>query len=145
MDIQAHSALSKRNHIVDMATDVAKMTHGKPYVYGGKTPAGFDCSGYVTYVYQRVFPKFPNGLSAADFQTHGFHTTQVPSPGDLVYFPAGRNSYDKKSYPDHVGIVLDATTWIGSQSSTGVAEVKMNNPWWNGRLRTYLKYGDIGE
>jgi len=42
-------------------------------------------------------------------------------PGAIVIFPA------RGGYPNHIGIVLDSATWIGSQSSTGVKDVNLSN------------------
>jgi hypothetical protein len=48
-------------------------------------------------------------------------------PGDLIMFPASNGM------PNHIGIVVDATHWIGCQSSTGVAKVLFTNPVWKAR------------
>src|SRR2546422_7128984 len=61
-----------------------------------------------------------------------FKETKTPQAGDLIFFPSGTNSYEVKKknnrvYPAHVGIVLDDGHWIGSQTSTGVAQVPMSS------------------
>ncbi|WP_400995830.1 C40 family peptidase [Agromyces sp. GXQ0307] len=62
---------------------VAQQYLGVPYVYGGATPAGFDCSGLVQYVYAQFGINLPHSSSA-----QGAAGTQIPLsqavPGDLV-------------------------------------------------------------
>ncbi|WP_160299847.1 hypothetical protein [Belnapia sp. F-4-1] len=49
----------------------------------------------------------------------------------VPFAPAGT------SRATHVGIVVSATGWIGSQSSTGVATVKFTNSYWQPRILSY--------
>ena len=62
---------------------VALQYEGVPYVYGGATPAGFDCSGYVMYVYAQFGISLPHSSTG-----QGAAGTQIPvseaQPGDLV-------------------------------------------------------------
>ena len=52
----------------------------------------------------------------------------------VPFAPAGT------SRATHVGIVVSATGWIGSQSSTGVATVKFTNSYWQPRILSYGRY-----
>lgn len=89
---------------------VAAQYLGTPYKYGGQGPGGFDCSGFVKY----VFNKFSINLNrtAADQYKHG-----IPVPkeelqiGDLVFFASGKNI-------DHVGIYSGDGKFIHSSSPT---------------------------
>ncbi|HLJ15032.1 MAG TPA: NlpC/P60 family protein [Bryobacteraceae bacterium] len=129
-----------REQLVDAANQASKDAAGKLYTPNGHTIAGFDCSGFVTYIYQKIFPHYLHLNTDAIESSALFRKVAFPQAGDLIFFPTGINPYDKKSYGNHVGIVLDGNTWIGSQTSTGVAKVKMLNPWWSSRTKFFLQY-----
>jgi cell wall-associated NlpC family hydrolase len=58
---------------------------GIPYVYGGTTPAGFDCSGYTQYIFAKVGKNLPR---TAEEQRQAATPVSNPQPGDLVFFGA---------------------------------------------------------
>ena len=77
--------------------ELAKKYLGTPYVYGGSSPSGFDCSGFVYFLYKNMGVTL--NRVAADQMTNG---TWVPKnalqPGDIVGFA------NKSGYINHVGI-----------------------------------------
>ncbi|TQM64270.1 C40 family peptidase [Humibacillus xanthopallidus] len=82
---------------------IAKSMFGVPYVYGGTTPSGFDCSGLTSYVYRQAGISIPRTASA---QKAAATPVSSPRPGDLVFF----------GYPVyHVGIYVSPGTMIDAQ------------------------------
>lgn len=66
---------------------IAKQYTGVPYVWGGTSPRGFDCSGFTQYVYRKAGINIPRTASA---QQAGAQRVSSPRPGDLIFsgFPA---------------------------------------------------------
>lgn len=73
----------------------AKRAYGVPYVYGGSSFSGFDCSGLVQYAYGQQGMHLPR---VAHAQMMTMRATTDPQPGDLVF------SVDARGYAYHVGI-----------------------------------------
>jgi cell wall-associated NlpC family hydrolase len=124
--------------IAAKAIEVGTLMAAKPYVWNGKTTDGFDCSGFVTHVFKALLPSQATSfeLDVAGFKTSAlFEDVAAGSQaaGDLVIFPGGAGAVN------HIGIVLDATYWIGSQSSTGVAKVKFSNTYWGQRTKVFRR------
>jgi peptidoglycan DL-endopeptidase CwlO len=97
----------QRRHVVPPAPQapassgvlgVAAGLAGIPYVYGGTTPAGFDCSGFTRYVFAKAGKSLPR---TAEGQRAAATPVSNPQPGDLVFF--GAPAY-------HVGIYAGGGT-----------------------------------
>jgi len=82
---------------------IAQSFFGVPYVYGGSSPSGFDCSGFTSYVYRQAGISIPRTASA---QQAAATRVSNPSPGDLVFF--GSPAY-------HVGIYVSPGRMIDAQ------------------------------
>ena len=93
----------------------AKTFLGKPYVYGGSSPSGFDCSGFTSYVYKHF--GYTLSRSAAGQASNGTKVEKSElQPGDLVIFK--NNSLTKIG---HVGIYIGDNKMIhASEPKTGV-------------------------
>lgn len=109
---------------------VAKKQLGVKYTFGGSKPStGFDCSGYVTYVYNNA------GISTARKSAAGFYSSakKVSSPqvGDLVFFA---NTY--KAGISHVGIYIGNSQMI-SASDGGVSVANINSSYWKTHFAGY--------
>jgi peptidoglycan DL-endopeptidase CwlO len=89
--------------------DVASSLTGISYRYGGTTTAGFDCSGYTQYVFDKVGVALPR---TAEQQRQATTPVSDPQAGDLVFFGAPAH---------HVGIYAgNGTMWDSPQSGSSV-------------------------
>jgi cell wall-associated NlpC family hydrolase len=80
----AVSSSSRGSEIVSIASRYI----GTPYVVGGATPAGFDCSGLVTYVYAQVGISLPHSSSAIRSASNVTVISRAEAqPGDLIWSP----------------------------------------------------------
>ncbi len=72
--------------LAERVVALARTQLGVPYVYGGASPDGFDCSGLVMWVYGRLGITLPHN-AAALFSVGRPVSLQHLRPGDLVFFP----------------------------------------------------------
>jgi peptidoglycan DL-endopeptidase CwlO len=122
---------------INIVTNVGRRYIGNSvYVFGGGRSdydvanGRFDCSGFVHWSFAQAGISI--GASTDSLKNSGRRvSTSEMRPGDLVFF----NTYKTDG---HVGIYLGGGSFIGSQSSTGVAIANMNSGYWadtfNGRV-----------
>lgn len=121
-------------HLVEQLTKYAKKFRGVPYVWGGTKPNGFDCSGFVRY----VFAKFDMPLTQNSRQLSeiGYDVdTQQAYVGDLIFFTRSR----KNNAPvGHVGIVVsndeNGVRFIHASSSRGVTYDYLSDTYFSERF-----------
>ncbi len=81
---------------------IAKQYTGTPYVFGGASPSGFDCSGFTQYVFGKAGKSLPRVTTAQQAATT---PVSNPQPGDLVFF--GSPAYHVGIYVGN-GMMIDA-------------------------------------
>ncbi len=99
---------------------------GVPYVFGGTTPWGFDCSGFTQYVFRQIGISIPR---TADTQYYNYPkvSSRNLQPGDLVFF----ETYEPG--PSHVGIYIGNGKMLQAGSSTGVTVSDVFGGYWGAR------------
>lgn len=106
---------------------------GVRYVWGGTSPSGFDCSGFLNYAYKEALgiqlPRTVEGIYKVGTPV------SAPSIGDLVFF----ETY--KPGASHAGIYLGNGQFLHSSSSKGVAISDMSNSYWSKRYLGAKKIG----
>lgn len=110
------------NAIIRRITGMALQHVGVPYVYGGSSPSGFDCSGFIYYIFGQAGISLPR---VADDQ----YMMGVPvSPenlrtGDLVFF------VDDSGELSHVGMYLQDGQFIHASIHTGIDFDSLHRDW----------------
>ena len=106
---------------------IASSLKGVRYSYGGGSTSGFDCSGFTQYVFARAGRSIPRS-AAAQYSASSRVSRGQAQPGDLVFFSLSGGGVN------HVGIYLGGGSFIGSQTSTGVAVASINSGYWANKV-----------
>jgi cell wall-associated NlpC family hydrolase len=100
---------------------------GVPYKNGGTDPSGFDCSGYVWYVFDYFGVSVPR-TTAAQYAAGQPVDVDAVEPGDLVFFSTISPG------PSHVGIAINRLEFVHAPSSSGVVRVEsLSASYWASR------------
>lgn len=118
---------------VDQLIKTANSVIGTPYVWGGQTTSGFDCSGFIHYAYNAA------GMKSSRTSTDGYFNRSFyvdkPQVGDLVFF---KNTY--RSGISHMGIYIGNNKFIHAGSSTGVTITDLSNSYWSKHFDSFKRF-----
>ena len=115
-----HGASYIANRIVSSSMDYI----GVPYVFGGTSPYGFDCSGYVQYVFANAGISLPR-TADVQYEVGTPISTSELVAGDLVFF----STYTYGA--SHVGIYIGDSNFIHASSSRGVTISSLNQAYYS--------------
>lgn len=101
-----------------------------PYIFGGTTKNGFDCSGFVQYAFKQSGKKISRTTLSQFAQSE---KVTSPKPGDLVFF---KNTYRKGI--SHVGIYIGNNKFVhagGKQSQV----TSLSNSYWKSKFHSFKR------
>ncbi len=115
--IQSHAVVS-----------TALSLRGAPYRNGGTGPAGFDCSGFVAYVFAQHRLQVPRTVPE-QYRLGRRVDVRRLQPGDLVFFSTVARG------ASHVGIAVSSAEFVHAPSSAGVVRVEaLRSSYWSSRF-----------
>ena len=109
-------------------SSTALSLRGAPYQNGGTTPSGFDCSGFVQYVFGQNGVKVPRDVKE-QFKLGKSVDPNRLEPGDLLFFSTTAPG------PTHVGIAIGGNQFVHAPSEKGVVRVEqLSVQYWASRF-----------
>ncbi|MFC4778927.1 C40 family peptidase [Paenibacillus sp. GCM10023252] len=123
---------------------IIKDVLGTPYKYGGTTTKGFDCSGFTSYVFDKMGIDLPRSSKSQAGVGKKIAKSDLIA-GDLVFFETGGNGIS------HVGIYVGDGKFAHSSSSKGVTISKLSESYYTNNYvtarrvmntATFEKYAD---
>jgi cell wall-associated NlpC family hydrolase len=118
------------------AADQALQLVGRPYRYGGSSPAtGFDCSGLVQYSYAKAGRKLPRSTEDQRVSSERIRASDVRR-GDLIFFDQEGKKHG------HVGIYIGNGEFVHAPSSgKRVRRDRLDTPYWSRHITEVRRPG----
>ena len=129
-------SLSKTAQEIQLASvEVALPLLDTPYVWAGVTPEGFDCSGFIYYVFTNAGLQLPR-LDTVSMYTNSHHVDE-PMPGDLVFF---ENTY--REGISHAGIYIGDGQFI--HAGTKKVEIStIDSAYWKDKFVGFTRFSEL--
>ena len=109
-------------------TATALNLRGTPYVDGGTSPTGFDCSGFTSYVFRQHGVELPR-LAAAQYQVGHEVDPDAIAPGDLLFFTTVAPG------ASHVALAIGGDEFVHAPSERGQVRVeRLGSSYWSRRF-----------
>jgi cell wall-associated NlpC family hydrolase len=125
-----HRAANPKRAFGHRVVKYARRFAGVPYAWGGSSPrTGFDCSGFVRYVYGHFGISLPHS-SYGDLSRGRRVIRKYLKPGDIVFFGGG----------SHVGIYLSGNRVIDALHSGTVVHVRTMTDWYSSEYYTARRF-----
>lgn len=106
-----------------------KKWKGTPYLWGGETKLGIDCSAFMQKIYDEVYKFYIPRTTVEQMDVGKNPGYQNRKTGDLIFFKTGIDTF-------HVGIYYENDNFFHSSSTFGVTMSNLNEDYWK---KTYLK------
>ncbi|MGM0777885.1 MAG: LysM peptidoglycan-binding domain-containing protein [Bacillota bacterium] len=130
--VQTETEVKEENAASASVLAEAQKHVGVPYHWGGQTPSGFDCSGFIYYVLKQTGSKMVR-YSSEGYYSRSFYVDK-PQPGDLVFF---ENTYKKGI--SHLGFYVGNNKFIHAGSS-GVEVSSLGNSYWKKHFDGFKRF-----
>jgi len=109
-------------------TSTALALRGTPYRNGGADPSGFDCSGFVYYVFAQHGVSLPRTVPEQSRVGQPVPQDHL-KPGDVIFFST------VSAGPSHVAIAIGGDEFVHAPSSVGQVRVeRLSSPYWSTRF-----------
>ena len=132
---QEKSLSAKGQAMYPLIVDFAKRLEGIPYVYGGYTMSGFDCSGFIYFLHTQAGLDITRQSSESYFAQTS--VVSIPVVGDLVFF---QNTY--KQGISHMGIYIGDNKFIHA-GSKGVEVTSLGSSYWKEHFVSFNRFNAL--
>lgn len=113
----------------DLKQYIEKEFLGIPYVFGGVDRSGFDCSGFIYYLFNDYYGVPIENMTANQYYDLSASIEDFPQEGDLVFFTQKKNNT-----AHHVGVMVNDYEFAHASSSKGITITPLNNSYWKPRI-----------
>lgn len=132
---QEKSLSAKGQAMYPLIVDFAKRLEGIPYVYGGYTMSGFDCSGFIYFLHTQAGLDITRQSSESYFDQTS--VVSIPAVGDLVFF---QNTY--KQGISHMGIYIGDNKFIHAGSKS-VEVTSLDSSYWKEHFVSFNRFNAL--